>query len=151
MSRCGEGRNSQVPVLQLHVVSDSDLEGASDRFSNRAESARVYLECTMAALCNSTWNGTRSLCLLTFIGHTLPWATQKELMLAAKNGNIVTEENLFLVALISNESPSKGKLGGINTTCVCDSISLFSGRMFHSYAQRPHLGKQLSCSERIGY
>lgn len=84
MSRCGEGRNSQIPVLQLHVVSDSDLEGVSDRFSNRAESARVYLECTMAALCNSTWNGTRSLCLLTFIGHTLPWDTQKELLLAAK-------------------------------------------------------------------
>lgn len=66
-----------------------------------------------------------------------------------RNGNIVAEENLFLVALISNESPPKGKLGGINTTCAFASISLFSGGMFHSDAQGPHLGEQLPCTERI--
>lgn len=35
-----------------------------------------------------------------------------------KNGNSVAEENLFLLALTSNGSPSKGESGGISTACV---------------------------------
>lgn len=98
--------------------TDSDLLGASAMFSNRARVQwglpgmydvnilKFHLKWDRLIL-QSHFHESYSA-----IGYSL--GSQ----IGCKCGNIVTERNSFLLALASNELPSKGKLGGINTICM---------------------------------